>query len=152
MRILMGAVRTLRGAQGPCPDTWQCILECSTCCWTEAPCSSHEWGNQFLFLQYPCSNPRMGDLQGIAVSVLDVRGTWIGVGERLAPTERSPECTMVLLSPNRDGGCHSLPQNATGCAHLTLTPLYPCPGPHRRGEGHDRSWASTNVTQLPPQP
>lgn len=96
----------------------------------------------FLFLQYPHSNPWMGDLQGIAVSVLDVRGTWIGVGERLAPAEWSPECTVVLLSPNRDGGCHSLPQNATGCAHLTLTPLYPCPGPHRRGEGHDRSWAS----------
>ena len=41
----------------------------------------------FLFLQFPHSNPWMGDLQGIAVSVLDVLGTWIGVGESVAPAE-----------------------------------------------------------------
>lgn len=49
----LGAVKTFRGAQGPCSDTLPCVLEHSTWCLALVPCPSHGWGNQFPLSTVP---------------------------------------------------------------------------------------------------
>lgn len=156
------AIKTLRSAQGPCPDTWQCILEHSTCSWIIPPPAScqmeavpHRWVGKSVSSFYSSlhSKPWMGDLHGIAVSVLDVLGTWTGAGERLAPDERPSECTMVLPSLNRDSVCQSLPWDAKGYVYLYMDPsCIHATAPTERWRQWQIMGLLTNVTQLPSQP